>query len=172
MAVGRRERQGKGVREQGTDRQGTRKQGDKVTRKQEQRERGDKAAKTGEGEGAVEVAKPTRRWRGNGAARLRKSASRIVAENSERLVNLLLEDAENGKMESARLLVKLADETEPPRTKRRRGLSWASNLIDLSEFEDRHGGLTIADLPGSEENWKEETYEALEMEGEQGEPAS
>ena len=106
--------------------------------------------------------KPKRKWRGNGAARLKKAADRVVAENSEELAKLLLKDALKGKMESARLLVTLAEKKEQLPARRRRGQFWADEITAELLGEERHGGLTAADLPRSEENWENETAEAME----------
>jgi hypothetical protein len=110
--------------------------------------------------------KPKRKWRGNGAAKLKKAADRAVAENSEELAKLLLKDALKGKMESARLLVTLSEKKEQLPARRRRGQSWAEKLTAEPEWDptrdDRHGGLTAADLKGSEEDWENETAEAME----------
>ena len=114
-----------------------------------------------EGVGTGAAGKAKRKWRGNGAARLKKAADQVVAENSEELARLLLKDALKGKMESARLLVTLAEKTEPPKAKRR-GRSAADILAAEPEWDEkRHGGLTAADLPGSEEDWESETAEAV-----------
>jgi hypothetical protein len=178
MAMGR--KQGTGKRDQKD--QGNEKTGNKKTGSKEARRRGAKNRGQGSGdrdrknsgrgsEGTreqannVEGAKPAPRYRGNGAARLRSSASKVVSENSEKLVNLLLEDAKKGKMESARLLVKLAEESDPPKTRKRRGPSLADKLAAEPQWEERHGGLSIDDLPGSEENWEAETAEAMERQG-------
>jgi hypothetical protein len=114
----------------------------------------------------VAAEKPKRKWRGNGAARLKKAADRVVAENSEELAKLLLKDALKGKMESARLLVTLSEKKEQLPARRRRGQSWAEKLTAEPEWDptrdDRHGGLTAADLKGSEEDWENETAEAME----------
>jgi len=89
-----------------------------------------------------------------------------VAENSEELAKLLLKDALKGKMESARLLVTLSEKKEQLPARRRRGQSWAEKLTAEPEWDptrdDRHGGLTAADLKGSEEDWENETAEAME----------
>jgi hypothetical protein len=110
-----------------------------------------------------EAAKPKRKWRGNGAALLKKAADQVVAENSEELANVLLKDALKGKMESARLLVTLSEKKEQMPARRRRGQSWAEELAAEPEWDpERDGGLTAEDLPGSEENWREECAGAFE----------
>jgi len=38
----------------------------------------------------------------------------------------------------------------------------AADLEGYSERDERHGGLTAADLPGSMEGWEDETEEATE----------
>ena len=110
----------------------------------------------------VAAEKPKRKWRGNGAAKLKKAADRAVAENSEELAKLLLKDALKGKMGSARLLVTLAEKKEQLPARRRRGQFWADEITAELLGEERHGGLTAADLPRSEENWENETAEAME----------
>jgi hypothetical protein len=121
-------------------------------------------AKAGSASAPV-VAKAKRKWRGNGAARVKKAADQMVAENSEELANLLLKDALEGKMESARLLVSLSEKTMRPPARARRGQSWADKLAAEPEWDaERDGGLTAEDLPGSEENWKQECAGAFEKE--------
>jgi hypothetical protein len=152
-------KQGKENRDQ---RSGVRGQG---TEKRESRNRGSKGKQTPERAGTAEAAKAKRKWRGNGAARLKKAADQVVAENSEELANLLLQDALKGKMESARLLVALSEKTERPKRKRR-GRSVADILAAEPEWdgerEERHGGLTAADLKGSEEDWESDSAQAME----------
>ncbi len=133
----------------------------------EQRSENREGAKAGCASAAV-AAKAKRKWRGNGAARLKMAADQVVAENSEKLAKLLLKDALEGKMESARLLVTLSEKKEQMPARRRQRQSWADTLAAEPEWDPerdyRHGGLTAEDLPGSEENWREECAGAFEKE--------
>ncbi len=141
MAVGRRERQTASEREsKGTKRSG---QGAVVSDQ-----------KNGQGAGvSAEETKPRRRLRGNGVNRLMKAADRAVAENSAKLAGLLLEDALKGKVACARLLVALSERMDETKKKK---------LEAKDRSKMRHGGLTAADLLGSEENWESETDDAME----------
>jgi hypothetical protein len=73
---------------------------------------------------------------------LQKAADRRLGIASEKLADLLLEKAEEGKVESTRMLVTLAEhrrERKPLEKKKKK----------------RHGGLCLADLPLSEPEWKQ-----------------
>lgn len=90
--------------------------------------------------GRVTVLEPVKKtWRGNGLERLESAADRRLGQASEALADLLLEKAKDGKVESARLLVTLAEhrlKRKPPveKTKKRRGPSWAELLASEPEW--------------------------------------
>jgi hypothetical protein len=85
--------------------------------------------------------------------RLMKAADQMVAEHSEKLADLLAKDALKGKVASARLLVALSERMDEARKKK-------SESKDRSKM--RHGGLTAADLLGSEDEWESETEDWIE----------
>jgi hypothetical protein len=175
MAVGRTEK--RGAREQGGSK-GTEAGGlcsvvsDKKNRKRGREKSGadgrlfSQVPEPGPGVPAA-VEKPKRRWRGNGVKRLRQEVDRVVAEHSEELAKVLFEDAKKGRMQSARLLVALSEQRERPKKRGRRTLSVADRLAAEPEWDferdGRHGGLTLDDLPGSEECWRSESFETLEQ---------
>jgi hypothetical protein len=170
MAVGRREVQG--AKEQADN--GTTRRGNGSVARDEKAsgqwimlsDQNDSCKKNGERESKLasrqekvgataDKPKPPHRWRGNGANRLMKAADEAVGLNAEVLVDLLLMDAQHGRAASARLLVALSEKMEEARKKK---------LESKDRSKMRHGGLTAADLLGSEEDWESETDEALEGE--------
>jgi hypothetical protein len=90
--------------------------------------------------GRVTVLAPVRKsFRGNGLERLEKAADRRLGQASEALANLLLEKATKGKVDSARLLVTLAEhrlkrKPKEKKKKKRPGPSWAELLGSEPEF--------------------------------------
>ena len=88
-----------------------------------------KASKKAAGNGT----EPEKRVRGSGVERLKKAANRQVARKSAELAEMLMNKALEGKVESARLLVTLAEKKKPqekPQKKRDH-----PKLIDLLESE-------------------------------------
>ena len=93
---------------------------------------------------AVATEKPEKRTRGNGLKRLQKAADRRLARASEALADLLLEKAQEGKLDSARLLVSLAEHRQDrkdrkpkeKKPKKREGPSWAELLVSEPEWEE------------------------------------
>jgi hypothetical protein len=76
---------------------------------------------------------PEKPVRGSGVERLKKAANRQVARKSAELAEMLMNKALEGKVESARLLVTLAEKKKPqekPQKKRDH-----PKLIDLLESE-------------------------------------
>ena len=61
-----------------------------------------------------EKARQQKLVRDNGVEKLKKAADRVLGRNSAKLAGLLLEKAMDGKLEGARLLVKLAESKKPP----------------------------------------------------------
>jgi hypothetical protein len=96
--------------------------------------------------GRVKVLAPVKKtWRGNGLERLEKAADRRLGQASEALADLLLEKAKVGKVESARLLMTLAEhrmKRKPPekKKKKRRGPSWADLLASEPEWKEPEVG--------------------------------
>jgi hypothetical protein len=91
--------------------------------------------------GRVTVLEPVKKtWRGNGLERLEKAADRRLGRESEELADLLLDKAKQGKVESARLLVALAEHRmkrkpqEKKKKKKREGPSWEELLGSEPEF--------------------------------------
>jgi hypothetical protein len=79
---------------------------------------------------------------GEGARQLLSSVNSHVAQESERIAQALVKGTVKGSASHARLIV---------------GLSGAGALAPSAApaaRESRHGGLTAADLPGSEEEWE------------------
>jgi len=81
------------------------------------------------------------RKRGNGLERLQRAADRRLGRASETLADLLLEKAKEGKLESAKLLVTLAErrkerKPEEKKKKKREGPSWAELLASEPEWEE------------------------------------
>ncbi|MGD0345371.1 MAG: hypothetical protein ABSA85_01375 [Terracidiphilus sp.] len=86
-------------------------------------------------------AEPEKKSRGSGLKRLERAADRRLGQASEKLADLLLEKAREGKVESARLLVTLAEHREkrkPPekKKKKRPGPSWAELLASEPEWKE------------------------------------
>ena len=71
-----------------------------------------KLGRKGSAKQKKEGAKRAKAVRGSGLERLRKAADRRVARNSNELADLLLANALQGKLDSARMLVKLAEDKE------------------------------------------------------------
>ena len=91
------------------------------------------------GNGPAVAAGPEKRIRGNGLERLEKAADRRLGQASEELANLLLEKATKGKVNSARLLVTLAEhrlkrKPKEKKKKKRAGPCWAELLGSEPEF--------------------------------------
>jgi hypothetical protein len=80
-----------------------------------------------------------------GVERLKKAADRVLGRNSAKLANLLLDKAVEGKLEGARLLVKLAESKKPPVKPKR---TW--------------DGKTLAEMLASEPEWVEPEEELEE----------
>ncbi len=79
--------------------------------------------------------------RGNGLKQLKQAADRRLRSASEELADLLLEKAKEGKVESTRLLVTLAErgkERKPQeKKKKKRGvLPWVEQLCSEPEWEE------------------------------------
>jgi hypothetical protein len=132
---------------------------------------------------AAEV--PEKKMRGNGLERLEKAADRRLGQASEKLADLLLKKATKGKVDSARLLVTLAEHRikrkpqERKKKKKRSGPSWAELLASEPEFvQPEVGDVWVGDGwrkptgkyvneyakvgdSEEEEDWKEEEAEGL-----------
>jgi hypothetical protein len=78
----------------------------------------------------------------------------MVGENSKELADLLLKDALKGRVASARLLVTLSERLDEEKKKARE---------EQDRKRSRHGGLTAADLLGSEDEWESESFEFEEQ---------
>jgi hypothetical protein len=80
----------------------------------------------------------TKAEREDGVEKLKKAADKVLGRNSAKLANLLLDKAVEGKLEGARLLVKLAEGKKPPVKPKR---TW--------------DGKTYAEMLASEPEWVE-----------------
>jgi hypothetical protein len=78
----------------------------------------------------LETVKKT--WRGNGLERLQKAADRRLGNASEKLADLLLDKAKEGKVESTQLLVKLAERKKErkPQEKNKKKRSMGSRQVE------------------------------------------
>jgi hypothetical protein len=121
---------------------GGRKKGGRATSKagNERRGRGKRGADCG-GEAAAERTKRPKAIRGNGVERLRRAAERRAARNSEELADLLLDKALKGRLESARMLVTLAEQKKPRK--------------EPKKEEEEESGHSMADLLAAEPEWVE-----------------
>jgi hypothetical protein len=82
---------------------------------------------------ADHATEPEKAVRGNGVERLKKAANRQVARKSEELAEVLMNKALEGRVESARLLVTLAEKKKPQEKPQKK--SHGLKLIDLLESE-------------------------------------
>ena len=99
-----------------------------------------KASKKAAGNGT----EPEKRVRGSGVERLKKAANRQVARKSAELAEMLMNKALEGKVESARLLVTLAEKKKPqekPVKKRDH-----PKLIDLLEADSEWVEPEVGDV--------------------------
>ena len=87
---------------------------------------------------APRKAATARAERQDGVEKLKKAADKVLGRNSAKLANLLLDKAVEGKLEGARLLVKLAEGKKPPVRPKR---TW--------------DGKTFAEMLASEPEWEE-----------------
>ena len=107
----------------------------------------------------------SKKGRGNGLERLKRAVNRRLKRESEALADLLLDKAKEGKIESVRLMVNLAErkkkvKPEEKKKKRREGPSWAELLASEPEWEAPNvGDVWIGD------GWKKPSGEIV-MEGE------
>lgn len=105
-------------------------------------QRGSKTASQRVGESAHERdVESSKKERGNGLERLKRAVNRRLKRESEALADLLLEKAKEGKIESVRLMVNLAErkkkiKPEEKKKKRRDGPSWAELLVSEPEWEE------------------------------------
>jgi hypothetical protein len=114
----------------------------KTTGKRPQRRAGKQATSAGSKkteEPSSAAAGPEKKMRGNGLERLEKAADRRLGQASDTLADLLLEKATKGKVDSARLLVTLAEhrikrKPREKKKKKRSGPSWAELLASEPEF--------------------------------------
>ncbi len=96
--------------------------------------------------GRVMVLEPVKKaWRGNGLERLEQAADRRLGRASDALADLLLEKAKEGKVESTRLLVTLAEhrmkrKPKEKKKKKRPGPSWEELLTSEPEFKQPEVG--------------------------------
>ena len=118
-----------------------------------------KASKKAAGNG-TEPEKPVR---GSGVERLKKAADRQVARKSSELAELLMNKALEGKVESARLLVTLAEKKKPQDKpqKKRHGVK----LIDLLESEPEWVEPEVGDVWVGN-GWKKQGTGEIVREGE------
>jgi hypothetical protein len=74
----------------------------------------------------------------DGVEKLKKAADKVLGRNSTKLANLLLDKAVEGKLEGARLLVKLAEGKKPPVKPKRTwdGKTYAEMLASEPEWEE------------------------------------
>jgi len=63
---------------------------------------------------------PEKRVRGSGVERLRQAADRKLARNSEKLADVLLENALKGELGDTKVLVHLAEDKAPPKPRERK----------------------------------------------------
>jgi hypothetical protein len=119
----------------------------------------DKGTRGEASSGQVAILEPVKKtWRGNGLERLQKAADRRLGQESEALANLLLDKAKEGKVESTRLLVTLAEhrrERKPQeKKKKKRGvLPWIEQLVSEPEWVEEKpevGDVWVGD------GWKNE----------------
>jgi hypothetical protein len=75
------------------------------------------------------AAEPVEKSRGNGLARLAKAADQRLRSASEKLADLLLEKAEEGKVESTRLLVTLAEHKTKRKPQEKKKKKSATSLM-------------------------------------------
>ncbi len=69
--------------------------------------------------------------KGQGVDRLRNAVERRVAESSEELADLLMKKAFEGKLESVKMLMKLAEEEEARQVEEARCAIWDGESIAL-----------------------------------------
>jgi len=79
---------------------------------------------------------------------LRKAVKKAVKKECEKIAQALVKETQKGNMRSTAVVLSMIE-------KRKKD----------SEGAKRHGGLTAADLLGSEEEWESETAEAMEKQG-------
>jgi hypothetical protein len=92
-----------------------------------------------------EKKEPEKKERGNGLKKLQKAADQRLGRDSEALADLLLEKAKEGKVESARLLVTLAEHKKGRRPQEKK--------------KKKRTGPSFAELLASEPEWVEEKPE-------------
>jgi hypothetical protein len=108
-----------------------------------------------------EKKEPEKRERGNGLKRLQKAADKRLASASEALADLLLKKAKEGRVDSTRLLVTLAErkkERKPQeKKKKKRGLlPWVEQLCSEPEFKQPEvGDVWVGD------GWRKQTGEIV-----------
>ncbi len=124
-----------------------------------------KASRKAAGSGAEpeKGAGPEKPVRGSGVERLKKAANRQVARKSEELAEVLMDKALKGKMDSARLLVTLAEKKKPPEkpVKKRSG----PTLLDLLESEPEWVEPEVGDVWVGN-GWKKQGTGEIVREGE------
>jgi hypothetical protein len=125
----------------------------------------DSGARAAAGKG-TEPEKPVR---GNGVERLKKAANMQVARKSSELAELLMNKALEGKLDSARLLVTLAEKKKPPEkpVKKRHG----PTLLDLLESEPERVEPEVGDVWVGN-GWKKQGTGEIVREGETREEAA
>ena len=130
-----------------------------------------KASKKAAGNGAEpeKGAGPEKPVRGSGVERLKKAADRQVARKSAELAELLMDKALEGKLESARLLVTLAEKKKPQDKpqKKRHGVK----LIDLLESDPEWVEPEVGDVWVGN-GWKKQGTGEIVREGEAKEEAA
>jgi hypothetical protein len=75
---------------------------------------------------------------------LRKAVKKAVKEECDRIAKALVEQTKKGNTRSTEMMISLIEKKKD------------------DEGSKRHGGLTAADLLGSEEEWESESAEAME----------
>jgi hypothetical protein len=80
--------------------------------------------------------------REQGVEKLKKAADRLLGRHSRMLANLLLEKAVEGRLDSARLLVKLAESKKPPKTEKRlwSGETLGEMLARVEDWDEQETG--------------------------------
>ncbi len=110
---------------------------------------------------SIAAAEPEKKMRGNGLKKLQKAADRRLGLDSEALADLLLDKAKQGKMESTKLLVTLAEhkndrKPQEKKKKKRSGPSWAELLGSEPEYvEPEVGDVWVGD------GWRKPTGEIV-----------
>jgi len=128
----------------------------------------DKGTREEASSGQVAMAEPVKKtWRGSGLKRLQKAADQRLGSASKELANLLLKKAQEGKVESTRMLVGLAEhwnERKPEeKKKKKKGVQpWIELMASEPEWVEEKpeiGDVWIGD------GWKKESGRIVKEDG-------